>query len=79
MADIEIGNPAYNMVSSLVGEDREQLDRVIEAVKANVLDGDRAVTLSGYDDVYVTRGRGLRVIFRKSDSRTVVTSVAADL
>lgn len=77
-ADVEISNTAFNIISSMHHNDQARIQSTLEAVKADVRDFSRAKPLQGYSDVFVARGHGLRMIFRKLGDKAIVTTVAAE-
>jgi hypothetical protein len=77
-ADVEISNTAINMISSMHDGDQVRVRETLAAVEADVRDPSRVRRLPDYPDVFVARGRGLRVIFRTSGGKAFVTTVAKE-
>lgn len=76
MSKVEFSNTAINMISSLHGSDQPALERTITTIKKDLNDSTRVKKLKGYPNVYVARGDGLRIVFRKAGDSAIVTSVA---
>jgi len=76
--EVEISNTAINMISSMHAGDRRQVEETIARVIADVNDSSKVKQLGDYSDVYVARGRGLRVIFKRGAGKSYVTTVAKE-
>ena len=76
--DVEVSNTAFNIISSMHRNDQARIQRTVDTVKSDVRDLSRATPLNGYSDVFVTRGHGLRMIFRKLGDKAIVTTVSAE-
>lgn len=78
IGNVEISNTAINMISTMHGGDRARVAETIARVIADVNDTNSAQRLKDYPDVFVARGRGLRVIFKKGAGKSYVTTVAKE-
>lgn len=76
--EVEISNTAINMISTMHAGDRRKVDETIALVIADVNDTSKVKQLRDYSDVFVARGRGLRVIFKKGAGKSYVTTVAKE-
>ncbi|MBV8687770.1 MAG: hypothetical protein JOZ90_03865 [Alphaproteobacteria bacterium] len=76
-SDVEISNTAINMISTMHHGDRARVEDTIARVIADV-NGSNVQRLRNYPDVFVARGGGLRVIFKKGGGKSYVTTVAKE-
>ncbi len=75
---VSISNTASNMLASLFPTSRAKVAAAFETIKADMADPAKVQKLAGFDDVYVARGHGIRVVFKQDSEDTVITAVAAD-
>ncbi|MGX7704134.1 hypothetical protein [Methylobacterium sp. Gmos1] len=75
---VSISNTASNMLSSLFPTSKAKVDAAFETIKADMADPANVQKLAGFDDVYVARGHGIRVVFKQDGDGTVITAVAAE-
>ncbi|MGU3536276.1 hypothetical protein [Methylobacterium sp. A54F] len=75
---VAISNTAANMLTSLYGRSRSRVNAAVAAIEADIEDPAKVKKVAGYDDVFVARGHGMRILFTRKDGQSVVTSVAAD-
>lgn len=69
-------NTATTMLSALVPDSKKK--GVVANIELDISDPSKVRKVEGYDHVYVARGHGLRVVFRRKDDRLEITSVAAE-
>lgn len=75
---VSISNTASNMLATLFPMSRTKVAAAFETIKADMSDPAKVRKLDGFDDVYVARGHGIRVVFKQDGDETVITAVAAD-
>lgn len=75
---VSISNTASNMLSSLFPTSAAKVDAAFETIKADMADPTKVQKLAGFDDVYVARGHGIRVVFKQDGYDAVITAVAAE-
>lgn len=73
-----ISNTAANMLTSLYGRSRSKVNEAIAAIEADIGNPEKVKKVAGYDNVFVARSRGMRILFTREDGRSVVTSVATE-
>ena len=66
------------MISSLYGRNRTKINAVIADIKSDIEDPMKVKRVSGYDNVFVARTDGRRIIFSREGDTVVVTSVSAE-
>ena len=75
---VSISNTASNMLSSLHPTSKTKANAAFAAIKSDMADPTKVKKLAGFDDTYVARGHGIRVVFKKDGDKSVITSIAAD-
>ncbi|WP_288582634.1 hypothetical protein [uncultured Methylobacterium sp.] len=75
---VSISNTASNMLSSLFPTSTAKVDAAFETIKADMADPAKVQKLAGFDDLYVARGHGIRVVFKQDGDDAVITAVAAE-
>lgn len=73
---LRFSNTATTMLSALYGDNKKK--DVVAKIEADIADPMKVRKIQGYDDVYVARGHGLRVVFTRKDGASEITSVAVE-
>jgi mRNA-degrading endonuclease RelE of RelBE toxin-antitoxin system len=72
---VRFSNTATTMLSALsTGKKKD----VLATIATDIADPAKVRKIQGYEDVYVARGNGLRVIFKRKNGTSEVTSVAVE-
>lgn len=66
------------MISSLVGASATKAKAAIKTIEADIKDPTKVRKLDGYDNVFVARGHGMRVVFKTEGESSVITAVSAE-
>jgi plasmid stabilization system protein ParE len=66
------------MIESLHEHDRTKILGLMKDIEDIVADPGKSSKMSGYDDVFIARSRGYRVIYRRTGDSIQVTSVLRD-
>ncbi len=75
MSQVQISQPAMVMIKSLSGYDANMIREVVQGVEELVNNRESAHKVKGYDDVFVTRDKHYRIIYRKEGNVVRVMSV----
>ncbi|MET7242509.1 hypothetical protein ABZT49_04015 [Methylobacterium sp. EM32] len=75
---VSISNTASNMLASLFPTNKAKVDAAFETIKSDMADPAKVQKLVGFDDVYVARGHGIRVVFKQDGEDALITAVAAE-
>lgn len=75
---VSLSNTASNMLSSIFPTSQAKLKAALETIKADISDPAKVKKVAGFDDLYVARSDGMRVVFKRTDDASVITSVAAE-
>ncbi len=73
---MRFSNTATTMLSTLYPASKKK--DVVAKIQADISDPTKVRKIQGYDDVYVARSHGLRVVFTLRDGTSEITSVAAE-
>ena len=76
--EVLINNTAAAMISSLFAKRPTKVKAAIKTITADIGDPDKVKKLDGYENVYVARGHGMRVIFKIEAGHAVIASVSAE-
>ena len=66
------------MLSSLFPTSTAKVDAAFKTIKADMADPTKVQKLAGFNEVYVARGHGIRVVFKQDGDDAVITAVAAE-
>lgn len=73
-----VSNTAATMLSTLFPRNPARVKAAIAQIQADMEDPSKVRRIVGHDGVFVSRGHGLRVVFKQDGDAAVITSVAAE-
>ena len=75
---VALSNTASNMLSSIFPTSPAKAKAAFETIKTDISDPTNVKKVAGFDDVYVARIHGMRIVFKRTDDAIMITSVAAE-
>lgn len=66
------------MISSLFKGSPGGVKAAIKTITSDISDPTKIRKIEGYENVFVSRGHGMRVMFKRDGEITVITSVSAE-
>ncbi len=75
-ASVRLSNTAATMLNALFGQDKSKIRTAMAQIEADIRDPAKVRRIVGRDGVYVAKGHGMRVVFKRENEAAVITSVA---
>jgi mRNA-degrading endonuclease RelE of RelBE toxin-antitoxin system len=75
---VSVSNTAANMLSSLSSGNSSKVAATIENITADIGDPNKVKKLQGFDNIFVARGHGVKVVYKDDDDVLTIISVAVD-
>jgi mRNA-degrading endonuclease RelE of RelBE toxin-antitoxin system len=76
--NVSVSNIAANMLSSLFHGDSSKVKKTLKSITMDIDDSTKVKKIQGYDNIFVARGDGMRIVFQRDDDVVVIISVSAD-
>ena len=75
---VSVSNTAANMLSSLSNGNSRKVKETIENITADIGDPNNVRKLQDYDNVFVARSHGMKVIYKRDGDVVTIISVSID-
>lgn len=75
---VSVSSTAANMLSSLFNGNSSKMKATVDRITSDISDPNNVKKIYGYDNMFVARGHGIRVVYQLEGDTITIISVSVD-